>query len=157
MPRAPMTYLWHPQERGWRYTVAFGIVASAGFCWWVTRGGGDWPLRVVSLIFAIAALGLLTEQETYVDTATRTLWREGRLFGRFRVWRRRWSIGEFRAVSVKRCEDSDGQVTVYVELARPSGRPLAVRYFYGRACSEARRTARDLAHATGLQINEEVD
>jgi hypothetical protein len=78
MPRPAIVYLWHPQELGWRYTIAFEIVVAAATCWWVTRGGGDWALRIVSLIFAIVALGLLTEQTTRVDIETRTLWREGR-------------------------------------------------------------------------------
>jgi hypothetical protein len=150
------TYLWHPQERGWRYTVALGIIVSAMLCWWITRRGGDWALRIVSLMLAIAALGLLTEQETYVDTETRTLRREGRLFGQVPVWRWRRPLSDFSGVSVRRYEDSDGQLAVYVELTRLSGRALAVRYFYGQACSEARSAARELARATGLQMREEV-
>ena len=151
-----MSYLWNPQERCWRYTIALGIVVSAIICWWVTRDGGDWALRIASLIFGIAALGLLTEQETHVHAETRTLSREGRLFGRFPIWRRRWPLGDFTAVAVRRYQDSDGQVTVYVELVRPSGRSLAVRYFYGQACSEARSTAQALARATGLQMHEDT-
>ena len=151
-----MNYLWHPQERSWRYTIALGIVVSAMVCWWVTRGGGDWALRILSLVFAIAALGLLTEQETHVHAGTRTLSREGRLFGRFLIWRCHRPLGDFTGVAVRHYEDSDGQVTFYVELVRPSGRSLAVRYFYGRACSEARSAAENLARATGLQMHEDV-
>lgn len=149
-----MKHPWHTQERNWRYAIALGIILAAGFCWWATGGGGDWALRIVSLLFAIAALGLLTEQETSLDAETRTVWREGRLFGRLRLWRRRHPIGEFSAVSVRRYEDPDGQITVFVELTRPSGGALAVRYFYGQACSEAHSTAVNLAQATGLRINE---
>lgn len=156
MPRPPIRFLWHPQQRSWRYTIALGIVISATICWWVTRGGGDWALRIVSLIFAIVALGLLTEQETCVRAETRTLSREGRLFGRFLIWRRCRPLGDFTGVVVRRYEDSDRQVTLFVELVRPSGRSVAVRYFYGRACSEARTTAEALARATGLQMHEDL-
>ena len=141
--------------KNWRYTLGLGILVSAIVCWWLTRGGGDWSLRIFSLIFALLALGLFVEQETRVDTITRTLCREGRLFGHFRVWLRRRSLSEFNAVEVRTCKDADGQATVFVELLRPSGRPIAVQYLYGQATSEARSIARRLAEATGLPVHED--
>lgn len=148
---------WHPQTKGWRYTLGLGILASTIVCWWLTRGGGNWPLRIFSLIFALLALGFLIEQKTHVDTVTRTVCFEGRLFGHFRIWLRRRPLSEFNQVVVRRYKDGDGQVTFFVELLRPSGRSLVVQYLYGQAIGEARSIARSLAEATGLPLREEID
>jgi hypothetical protein len=157
MPNGTTLFNWHPQARSWRYTLGLGIIVSAGVVCWCTRRSGDgWPC-LISLLFALAGSGLLIEQESRVDENSHTLCREGRLFGRFRLWLRCRPLSEFSAIRVRTYRDSDGNDNVFVELLQHSGQPLAVRYFYGAACSEARGIAQSLARATGLPLDERQD
>jgi len=148
-------YSWHYLSVVCRYVIAFGILVGTLFCWWITRRGGDWPLRIFSAVFSIFAIGMLTEQVTYVDHERQQISRKGLLFGYIRLWQSTWPLNEFRAIALRRYVDSDNQITFFVELIRLSGRRLGVRCFFGSAYTEALDAARNLARVTGLQIEEE--
>ena len=82
--------------------------------------------------------------------------REGWLFGRFLVWRRRDRLGEFTGVALRRQRDSEGNDTVFVGLRRRSGRWVPIQYFHvgqGQPCYEAERIGRSFSEATGLEFH----
>jgi hypothetical protein len=124
--------------------------------WLARRSGDEWP-SLVSLIFALAASGLLIEHESRVETKSLTLCREARLFGCFRLWLRRRPLTEFCAVRLRGYRDPDGNDNRFVELVRRSGEPLAVKYFYGAGCSEERGVASSLARDAGLPFDQDQD
>ena len=154
------SYTWHPQRKKWRYGFAVLAVALAVIVWLATRAEPEiWPPRLLASFFALVAVALLIEQDTHVDADSRAIIREGRLFGRFRVWRWRHHFSEFTEVAMSRTKDPEGGDMVLVGLRRQSGRLMAVRYFYtgtGEPNVEAERVARSLAEATGLHLNDEV-
>ena len=153
------SYTWHPQATRGRYAFAAGAVALAVCVWLVTRSEPElWP-RVIASIFALVSVFLTIEQDTRIDAAARIVLREGRLFGRFRVWHWSHQLSEFTGVAKRRQSDPEGCDTVFVGLKRRNGRLMAVRYFYagtGQPSVEAERVARSLADATGLQLSEDV-
>src|SRR4051812_43340372 len=121
------SYTWHPQQTKGRYAFAAAAVALAAFVWLTTRNEPEvWP-RVLASFFALVAVALLIEQDTRVDADAYTVVREGRLFGRFRVWLWRHPLSEFTAVAMRRQSDPEGCDTVFVGLRRRSGRLMAVR------------------------------
>jgi hypothetical protein len=148
-------YLWHPQPAILRYVIAFGILVGSIIFWRLTRGESNWGPRIIIAFSSLGALGLLTEQVTWVEGDEQKLRREGRLCGCIRIWRRTRLLSEFRAIAVRRSVNSDQHVTVFVELIRLSGSRLTISYFNESALAEARILARDLARATGLRIEAE--
>ena len=154
------SYSWHPQPTRRRYVFAAGAIALAAVVWLANRSEPSlWPLFIAALL-ALAAFGLLIEQDTRVDADARTVVREGRLLRHFRVWLWRHPFSEFTAVAMKRQPDSDGgNDTLFVGLRRRSGSLMAVCYFYtriGQPSVEAERVARSLADTTGLELHEPV-
>jgi len=153
------SYPWHPQQTRGRYAFAFAAVALALGVWLAAlREPELWP-RILTAIFALVAVGLLIEQDTRIDTDAHTVVREGRLFGRFRVWIWRHPLSEFTGVAMRRHSDPEGSDTVFVGLRRRGGRLMAVRYFYagvGQPSVEAERVARSLADTTGLPLHDDV-
>lgn len=150
-------YPWHPPQTRWRY--AFALVAFAlAVCVWVsTRSEPEWWSSLLASFFALAALTLLIEQETRVDLDARSIVREGRLFGSFRVWLRRHPLREFTGVAMRRHSDAESWDTVFVGLRRGNRRFMAVCYFNagtGQPSVEAERVARGLADLTGLPLQE---
>ena len=157
MSSTTTSYTWHPPQKRWRYAFAVVAVTLAVFVWLTTRADPElWP-RSLASFFALVAVVLLIEQNTHVDADARTVVREGRLFGRFRVWLWRHHLSEFTGIAMKRQSDAEGGATVFVGFRRRSGRLLAVRYFHadlGQSSVEAERVARHLAETTGLRLHE---
>ena len=159
MAQAITSYTWHPERKRWRYSFAATAVLLAGFVWMTTHNEPDVVPCVLASFFTLIAVALLIEKDTRVDSDTRTIIREGRLFGRFRVWLWRHHLSEFTGVATIRHIDPDGTDTLFVGLRRRSGRHLAIRYFYagkGRASVEAELIARSLSEITGLPLHEDL-
>jgi|SRR6516165_9407573 hypothetical protein len=151
-------YNWHPHSKR-RYVFAFGAVALGIVIWFATRGESDWSPRLITSAVVLVSLFLLVEQDAKVDGEAGVMIREGRLFGRFLVWRWRDRLTDFDGVGFRRQHDPEDGDTVFVGLRRPSGRLVAIRYFFvgaGRPCYEAEKVARSLSETTGLQLYEEV-
>lgn len=150
-----INYTWHPRQSRWRYPVTVGAVAVlAVVAWLATRGeSGVWP-RVLAPFMALVTVGLLIEQDTRIDSEAGMVVREGRLFGRCRVWLRRHRLSEFTRVDIERQGHQDGSDTLFVGLRRPSGQLMTVCYFCvatDHRSIEAEGVARSLAEATGLR------
>ena len=154
------SFTWHPRQVRWRYAFAAASVALAAFVWLATRSEPELGPRFLAAFFALGAVALLIEQDTRVDSDAGNIVREGRLFGRFRVWLWCHPLSEFSGVAMRRHFDPEGQDTVFVGLRRQSGRFMAVRYFYAgtnQPSGEAERSAQELAEITGLKLHEDVD
>jgi hypothetical protein len=152
-------YKWHPYTKR-RYAFTVGAAVFVTVVWLTTRGGIEWAPRIMALFIFLVSLFLLIEQDTKVDRPADVMIREGWLFGRFLVWRRRHLLSEFTGVGFRRQHDSEGgNDTVFVGLRRRSGRLVAIRYFLvgrGQPCYEAERIGRSLSEATGLQLHEDL-
>jgi hypothetical protein len=151
---------WHPQQKRRRYVFAAGALALTVVVWLATRSDREfWP-RLIASLFALVAFGVLIEQDTRLDADARTVVREGRLFGRCRVWLWRNSLSDFTGVAIRRQPDSDGGCdTVFVGLQQRNGRLMALSYFFvgiGQPSVEAERAAQNLVDMTGLQLHEPV-
>ncbi len=151
-------YNWHPYTRR-RYAFAVCAVAGGLAVWFAMRGESDWLPRIIPLCFVLISLFLIVEQSARVDVATGTVIRDGRLFGRYLVWRWRNRLSDFTGVGFLRNNDPEGGDTVFVGLRRRSGRLMAIQYFFvgsGFPCNEAERVGRSLSENTGLPLNEHV-
>lgn len=160
MSQRNTAYAWHPQhKKKLRYALSVVAVAMAAFVWLGTRAEQELTPRALASLFVIAAIFSLIEQDTHVDPESRTIVREGRLFGRLRVWRWRHALSDFSRVAISRQSNSEGPDTVFVGLRRRNGRLMAVRYFEagtGHRSVEAEQVARSLAEATGLQLRDDL-
>jgi hypothetical protein len=113
----------------------------------------------VVLFFVLGSLFLLVEQDARIDPAAGIVICEGRLFGRYLVWRWKNPLNDFIAVGLRRQTNPENGDTIFVGLQRRSGRLVALQYFFAgqaRPCPEAQQAARRLADTTGLQVKEEV-
>ena len=148
-------FSWHSQQsRSFRYVFGIGAFVTASILCWFTYRSRDWFPFFIGLLFVITVPGLLVELDTYVDTDAKTLCREARLFGSVRLWKHCRSLTDFRAIRLKMYRDDDGNNNTLVELLRHSGRPVAVKCFYGAECSEAPAVADTLARTTGIPLDE---
>ncbi len=151
-------YKWHPHTRR-RYAFAVGAVALGVVVWLVTRGESDWSPRIITLVVVLVSLFLLVEQDTEIDAQAGMVIREGRLFGRYLVWRWRDRLSDFTGVGFRRHHDPEGDDTMFVGLKRRSGRLMPIQYFFagaGKPCYEAERVGRSLSELTGLQVHEDL-
>ena len=150
------TYRWHPHSAKHRYAFAAVCAVLVPLVWLTTRSEPAWWPRGLASLFGLLAGLSLIEQETRIDPDARAIVREGRLFGRYRVWLRHHPLSEFASVVVSRTSANDGD-TLFVGLRRHHGRHLWVRYFsavQGQPCREAEQVARQLAAVTGLELIE---
>jgi hypothetical protein len=151
-------YNWHPQKKRWRYAFAVIAVALGIVVWFATRSESDWLPRILIFFFVVVSLFLLIEQDVRVDGEAGVVVREGRLFGRYLVWRIRDRLSDFTGVGFRRHHDPDGGDTVFVGLRRHSGRLVAIQYFSvgaGGPCHEAEKAGRSLSEVTGLQLHDD--
>jgi hypothetical protein len=123
-----MRYKWHPYTKR-RYIFAIAAIVLGAVVWLFLRDEKDWPPRVITLVFAIASIFLLVEQDTEVDMQKRVIIREGRLLGRYLVWRLRDQLSDFTEVCFRRQNDSENGDTVFVGLRRHTGRMMAIQFF----------------------------
>lgn len=152
------SYNWHPHTKR-RYAFTFGALALAAVVWFATRGESDLSPRIITFAVVFVSLFLLVEQDARVDSQAGMMVREGRLFGRFLVWRWRNRLSGFTGIGFRRQHDPEDGDTVFVGLRRQSGRLVAIRYYFvgaGQPCYEAERVGQSLAEATGLQLYEEM-
>lgn len=152
-----LRYKWHPYTRRHNYFMAVCGVALGIAGWLATGEERNWAPRILVCVFVLFCLLLLVDHETRIDVAASLVISEGRLFGRYLVWRRQAWVSDFTTVGFRRHRHSDGNDTVFVGLRRRSGRLMAVQYFSvgaGYPCDEAERAARNLAEATGLEIHQ---
>jgi len=161
MSPAMTSYSWHPEKTG-RYAISI-VMAAVALCGWVaTRSEPQEQPLILACTFAVVALAaaLHVDHDTCVDADARTVVRESRLFGRFRVWLWHYPLSEFTGVAMQRESDpGEGSDTVFVGLRQRSGRLMWVCYFHagvGKPCVEAELVARSLADATGLQLHKDV-
>ena len=130
------------------------------FVWFMSQSEPSWELYFFLSFYVFVALVLFVEQYTHIDANAGTVTREGRLFGRFRLWFRQHPLKEFTAVSTKRETDPGSQSDpVFVCLRRNSGQLIRIQYFSASAkqpCIEAERAAQSLAKTTGLPLIEEA-
>jgi hypothetical protein len=152
------SYNWYPPTKQ-RYAITLGAVVLAVIVWLATRGESDWSPRIITLVVVFVSLFLLVEQDARVDGQAGLMIREGRLFGRFLVWRWRDQLSDFTSVGFRRQHDPESGDTVFVGLRRRSGRLVAIQYFFvgaGQPCLEAERAGRSLSETTGLPLHEEA-
>jgi hypothetical protein len=123
-----LSYKWHPYTKR-RYAFTFGAAVFVIVVWLTTRGGIEWAPRIMALLIFFVSLFLLIEQDTKIDGSAGVMIREGRLFGRFLVWRRRDRLSESTGVGFRRQHDPEGNDTVFVGLRRRSGRLVSIQYF----------------------------
>jgi len=151
-------YSWYPQKTKWRYALAVSAVGLGVFVFLMTHTEPEFGPRILASFFALVAVFLFIEQDTHIDSNGLTIVREGRLFGRFRVWLWRHQLSEFTSVTMRRQIDPEGCCDiVFVGLRRRNGRLLAVSYFSAgsnQPSVEAERVARSLAETTGLPLDE---
>jgi hypothetical protein len=151
-----LTFHWHPANTP-RRAFGIGAVGFAIYSWAFHHGEAASALRIISSVLVVVALALLVELETRVDAQARSVRREARLFGRFRVWFRQYPLSSFCNVALRRRSDPDSGDTVYVGLRRRSGGFFALQYFFvgtGQICGEAHRAAHLLSNATGLAFDD---
>ena len=152
-------YNWHPQKKRWRYAFAFIAVALGVVVWFAAWSETSWSPRILIVFFVFVSLFLLIEQDAHIDGQAGMVIREGRLFGRYLVWRMRNRLSDFTGVGFRRHHDPDGGDTVFVGLLRHSGRLVAIHYFSvgaGGPCHEAEKAGRSLSETTGLQLHDET-
>jgi hypothetical protein len=107
----------------------------------------------------LVAFFCLIKQQTSIDTDSRMVSREGYLFGRYRLWRRRRPLNDFVAVRCRRYPHPGENDTVFIGLRRRAGRVMELRYCnvtHGSPGSQAQSDARWLADITGLPLDENV-
>ena len=156
-PHSTNIFDWHPHRIKRCAFISFAL-ALGGVVWWTaTLRETHWYPRVLTMLSAMFGLFLLVEQAARIDSAAGTVTREGRLFGRYLVWRRRNRISDFTGIGLKRHHDPDNGDTIFVGLRRPSGRLVAIQCFFvsrNHACHEAERAALLLAAATRLPMHQ---
>lgn len=133
--------------------VVFGVVAL----FVSTRiVDGRWMSFGLGALLTVVGLCMFIRPETVVESDARIVRRNLRLFGRFQIWTRQFTLSDFVAVEVEHVRRSGGfndPDSFFVWLQRRTGRKLLISYFEAdstRAC----RTAEELAHrlAADLQI-----
>src|SRR5215471_4257252 len=122
------SYNWHPFTKR-RYAFVVGAVVVAIGVWFATQGENEWSPRIIAFAIVLVSVFLLVEQDARVDAQAGVMIREGRLFGRFLVWRWRDRLSDFIGVGFRRQHDPEDGDTVFVGLRRPSGRLVAIQYF----------------------------
>ncbi len=152
-----ISYAWHPQRKRWRYALALFLATLAALVFLAPRTAPEfWP-RFIAFWFSFVSIALFIEQETRIDKNKLVLIREGRLFGRFRVWLRQYPLSEFTQVAMERVFDPEGPDNVLIGLRRGNGRLMAISYFLvdrNKMSVEAERFAQSLAETTGLPLDE---
>ena len=155
-PHTTNIFDWHPHRIRRCAFICFAL-ALAGVVWWATLQETHWYPRVLTVLCAMIGLFLLVQQDARIDSAAGTVTREGRLFGRYLVWRVRNRLCEFTGIGLERHYDPDTGDTIFVGLRRPSGRLVALQYFFvsrNRSCHDAERAALLLAAATRLPMHQ---
>ena len=121
---------------------------------------GRWVIEALGVLFIVCGLSMFVRPETVVETDTRTVRRQFRLFGRFLVLSRQYSFSDFAAVALRRVRRSNvgrDPDEFFVSLWRRSGRQLLIRYFeadIARRCRPAQELANRLSADLGLEIDD---
>ena len=154
MPGQILRLNWHPP--GFKPRLVATVIGLTGAgCLMAGLWQAILPLLIFGLLFLAAAGFFLVQQETIVDGEARQLVLEGRRFGRFCLWRRRYPLSEFAAVTCRRVIRAGEAETIFVGLRRITGRIMEVGYFNrGADYSQARSLADRLVEATGLPVEE---
>jgi len=109
-------------------------------------------------LFLLAGFSFCIKAETCIDPNTRQVVREGRLFGKYRIWRRVYPFAAFKTVAFRLYESTGENGTVRIGLRRQNGRIMEVCYFNvgpgPNSGRELRSDALNLSRAIGLPVEE---
>lgn len=110
----------------------------------------------------MALFGMLIG-ETRIDRARRIVERHWKLFGRFSLWHRTFSLETFCFIGWQCWRSGEGHTepnTWRVGLERCEGKELfVVQWFHvarGSQCTEPKEFARELSELTGLPLRDEI-
>lgn len=155
MAKQIICYDWHPPGIN-QYLFGFIAIACGAGSILASIHESSRTLLIIGILFLFCAFFCFVKQETRIDTELRLVIREGRLFGRFRVWFTRYPFDAFAGVTCRRFERVRDNDTVYVGLRRKKGRIMELRYFNvasGYPDEQAKREAQNVAENIGLPLD----
>ena len=120
---------------------------------------GKWIIRSLGALFIICGLSMFIRPETIVQSDTRIVRRQLRLFGRFLILSSKYSFSDFGSVVVRRVRGSNigrDPDQLFVSLRRRSGRQILVHYFEADIARNC-RPAEELAHRLSADLQIEID
>jgi hypothetical protein len=150
-----ISYKWHTVTKRDRYIIS---ALSASACIWVAIHAHTTTLVLISVAFALGAVGPQIEQRVRIDLNSRGVSREITLW-RLCLWSSRRSLDDFCGIGVYRLPSGTPQAPadlVHVGLRSSTGSILAIRYFTatrGQPCPEAQAFARSLEETTHLKFH----
>jgi len=150
-PSTTAVYEVHPTS-GLTYwlTCAMALGCGSGALFAACQSGQrDLFTGGLGALFLLCGLALLVRRRSIVDTATRVVRLESRLFGILTLWSRGIPFSEFDSVLVRR----DGH---FAYLRRRSGRKVLVQYFDAAAGSPDHAAAA-LARRLSADLRLEID
>jgi hypothetical protein len=150
--RGVIRYHWQPAGTN----RSFFAVACVGFGMmglWVGAYQKSLPFLIFGGFCLLSAVLFCIRREIRIDTESRAVILEDRLWGRLRIRLTRWPLSDFIAVTCtsNRGNTIDG-VLLAVGLRRRSGRILRIQYLNN--CTEPLNEARWLAGKIGLPLEE---
>lgn len=118
-----------------------------------------WLQCLWSSPFLLASAAIFFERSTVIDPQSEAIQREAKLFGKVRLYRKRYPFAVFAEVALRRSPEAETGDTITVGFAGPSKKFLPVRYFKTEnRCSStpAEEFALVLAREAGLPLQAET-
>jgi hypothetical protein len=118
-----------------------------------------WVIMGLGVLFVVCGLAMFVRPQTVVESDTRIVRRQLRLFGHLLLSSRQYSFSDFAAVIVRRVRRSNvgsDPDQFFVSLRRRSGRKVLVRYFEGDVARRC-RPAEELAQRLSADLEIEID
>lgn len=156
------TYEMHPMGRGiyWLMCALALVCGVTALIVSARIADGHWVVMGLGVLFVVCGFALFIRPLTVVESETRIIRRQLRLFGQFVLSSRQYHFSDFAAVAVCRVRrsnfgrDSD---QFFVSLRRRSGQQVLIRYFeadIAHRCRPAEELAERLSAELGIEIDD---
>ena len=155
-------YEMHPMGRG-IYWLMCALALACGVTALVVSArvnDSHWVIGGLGALFVFTGLCMFIRPQTVVESDTRIVRRQFRLFGRFLLFSRQYSFSDFGAVillHVRRSNFGRDPDQFFVSLRRRSGRQVLLRYFeadIARSCRPAEELAQRLSEDLHVEVDE---